>query len=135
MTPTSTSERLPLQSSEHVVVVRQAVRKRALELGFSLVDQTKVITAASELARNAIQHGGGGEVLIETVASVGRRGLRLEFSDHGPGIADITRAMTDGFSSAGGLGLGLSGAKRLSHEFAIDTLPGHGTRVVIVRWK
>lgn len=133
--PTLSTERLPLQSSEHVVVVRQAVRKRAVELGFSLVDQTKVITAASELARNAIQHGGGGEVTIDTLAEAGRRGLRLTFHDHGPGIADLERAMTDGFSTAGGLGLGLSGAKRLSHDFAVDSAPGQGTRVMIVRWK
>lgn len=135
MTSSLSTERLPLQSSEHVVLVRQAVRQRAVELGFSLVDQTKVITAASELARNAIQHGGGGDVTIETVALAGRRGLRLSFCDHGPGIADISRAMTDGYSSAGGLGLGLSGARRLSHEFEIHSEPGRGTRVVIVRWK
>ena len=135
MTTVVSTERLPLHTSEHVVVVRQAVRKRAVELGFSLVDQTKVITAASELARNAIQHGGGGEVTIDTVAEPGRRGLRLAFDDRGPGIADLSRAMTDGYSTAGGLGLGLSGAKRLSHGFEIDSAPGRGTRVVIVRWK
>lgn len=135
MTASLSTEQLPLQTSEHVVVVRQAVRTRAIALGFSLVDQTKIVTAASELARNAIQHGGGGEVVIETVAGMGRRGLRLSFSDRGPGIADITRAMTDGYSSAGGLGLGLSGARRLSHEFTIDSAPGEGTRVVIIRWK
>ncbi len=129
------AESLPVETSEHVVSVRQAVRRRAVELGFSLVDQTKIITAASELARNAIQHGGGGEVIIETIALQGRRGLRLAFADRGPGIADVARAMTDGYSTAGGLGLGLSGAKRLSHEFAIEAAPGTGTRVVIVRWK
>lgn len=128
-------ERLPLQSPEHIVAARQAVRRRAVELGFSLVDQTKIITAASELARNAIQHGGGGEMAIEVLAAPDRRGLRLSFCDRGPGIADLERAMTDGVSTAGGLGLGLSGARRLSHEFDIASTPGQGTRVVIVRWK
>jgi serine/threonine-protein kinase RsbT len=128
-------ETLPLTTSEHVVVVRQGVRKRAIEIGFSLVDQTKIVTAASELARNAIQHGGGGQVLVEIVSDGIRRGLRLAFEDQGPGIADIQLAMKDGYSTAGGLGLGLSGAKRLSNEFAISSTPGGGTRVVITRWK
>jgi serine/threonine-protein kinase RsbT len=128
-------ESLPLQNSEHVVTVRQAVRQRALELGFSLVDQTKIITAASELARNAIQHGGGGHALIEVINEGPRRGLRLTFEDGGPGIADIALAMRDGYSTRGGLGLGLSGAKRLSNEFAITSAQGAGTRVVITRWK
>jgi len=126
---------LPLQSSEHVVVVRQAVRQRAVELGFSLVDQTKIITAASELGRNAIQHGGGGHAIVEVINDGGRRGLRLTFEDKGPGIEDITKAMRDGYSTGNGLGLGLSGAKRLSNEFAITSAPGAGTRVVITRWK
>ena len=129
------AESLPLTTSEHIVIARQAVRQRAVEIGFSLVDQTKVVTAASELARNAIQHGGGGRVSIELVSDGVRRGLRLTFEDQGPGIADIELAMKDGFSSAGGLGLGLSGAKRLSNEFAIQSAPGGGTRVVITRWK
>jgi serine/threonine-protein kinase RsbT len=107
----------------------------AVELGFSLVDQTKVITAASELARNTIQHGGGGGMALDVVVDGGRRGLRLTFEDHGPGIADIATAMRDGFSTKGGLGLGLSGAKRLSNEFEIASDPLHGTRVVITRWK
>ena len=128
-------ETLPLTTSEHVVVVRQGVRKRAIEIGFSLVDQTKIVTAASELARNAIQHGGGGRVVVEIVSDGTRRGLRLAFEDQGPGIADIQLAMKDGYSTAGGLGLGLSGAKRLSNEFAISSTPGGGTRVVITRWK
>ena len=126
---------LPLQSSEHVVMVRQAVRQRAVELGFSLVDQTKIITAASELGRNAIQHGGGGQAMVEVITDGLRRGLRLTFEDKGPGIADISAAMRDGFSTGNGLGLGLSGAKRLSNEFAITSSPGEGTRVVITRWK
>ena len=106
-----------------------------MDLGFSLVDQTKVITAASELGRNTIQHGGGGQALVEVINDGARRGLRLTFEDRGPGIADISLAMRDGFSTQGGLGLGLSGAKRLSNEFAIVSSPGEGTRVVITRWK
>ena len=104
-------------------------------LGFRLVDQTKLVTAASELARNAIQHGGGGRAVVEIVSDGTRRGLRLAVEDQGPGIADIQVAMKDGYSTAGGLGLGLSGAKRLSNEFAISSTPGSGTRVVITRWK
>jgi len=129
------AEVLPVGSPEHVVIVRQAVRQRATDLGFSLVDQTKIITAASELARNALQHGGGGRALIEIINDGARRGLRLTFEDTGPGIADIALAMRDGYSTNGGLGLGLSGAKRLSNEFAIVSVPGEGTRVVITRWK
>jgi serine/threonine-protein kinase RsbT len=129
------ADSLPLTTSEHIVIVRQAVRQRAIELGFSLVDQTKIVTAASELARNAIQHGGGGRAVLEIVSDGIRRGLRLVFEDQGPGIADIQHAMKDGYSTAGGLGLGLSGAKRLSNEFAISSTPGAGTRVVITRWK
>ena len=129
------ADTLPLTTSEHIVVVGQGVRKRAIEIGFSLVDQTKIVTAASELARNAIQHGGGGRVVVEIVSDGTRRGLRLAFEDQGPGIADIQLAMKDGYSTAGGLGLGLSGAKRLSNEFAISSTPGGGTRVVITRWK
>lgn len=129
------ADTLPLTTSEHVVIVRQAVRRRAVEIGFSLVDQTKIVTAASELARNTIQHGGGGQVAVEVVSDGLRRGLRLAFEDQGPGIADIQLAMKDGYSSGGGLGLGLSGAKRLSNEFAISSVPGGGTRVVITRWK
>jgi serine/threonine-protein kinase RsbT len=126
---------LPLRSDEHIVVVRQAVRQRAIEQGFSLVDQTKIVTAASELARNTIIHGGGGQATIELVSDGIRRGIRLVFEDSGPGIADIELAMKDGYSSGGGLGLGLSGAKRLSNEFSISSTPGQGTRVMITRWK
>ena len=129
------AEVLPLETSEHVVVARQSVRQHAMQLGFSLVDQTKIITAASELARNTIQHGGGGRALLEVITDGHRRGLRLTFEDRGPGIPDIGQAMRDGYSSKGGLGLGLSGAKRLSNEFAITSASGEGTRVVITRWK
>jgi serine/threonine-protein kinase RsbT len=129
------ADRLPISASEHIVIVRQAVRRRAVELGFSLVDQTKIVTAASELARNALQHGGGGQATIEIISDGSRRGLRLVFEDQGPGIADIAQAMRDGYSTDGGLGLGLSGAKRLSNEFAITSAPGAGTRVVITRWR
>lgn len=125
----------PLISDDHIVIVRQAVRQRAVEQGFSLVDQTKLVTAASELARNAILHGGGGRATIEVVSDGVRRGIRLEFEDEGPGIPDMELAMRDGYSTGGGLGLGLSGAKRLSNEFSISSSPGKGTRVVIVRWK
>ena len=129
------AEILPLTTSDHIVIVRQAVRHRAVDLGFSLVDQTKIVTAASELARNAIQHGGGGRATVEAVTDGSRRGLRLTFEDDGPGIADLELAMRDGYSSAGGLGLGLSGAKRLSNEFSIASSNGKGTRVIITRWK
>jgi serine/threonine-protein kinase RsbT len=129
------AETLPLERSEQVVMVRQVVRQRAVELGFSLVDQTKIVTAASELARNTVLHGGGGQAIVEAVSDGIRRGLRLTFEDRGPGIADVEQAMKDGFSTAGGLGLGLSGAKRLSSEFSITSAPGQGTRVVITRWK
>lgn len=133
---TSTAvESLSLQTSDDVVLVRQAVRRLSLELGFSLVDQTKIVTAASELARNTIQHGGGGQAQLEMVIDGARRGLRLTCLDQGPGIADIPRAMTDGFSTGGGLGLGLSGARRLAHEFTLTSNPGLGTTVTIIRWK
>ena len=127
--------RLAVRSSEDIVRMRQMVRDNAVALGFSLVDQTKLVTAASELARNTVIYGGGGEVHIEPVSQGSRRGLRLVFVDQGPGIADVQQAMKDGFTSGGGLGLGLGGAKRLSNEFAIDSRPGEGTRVTIVRWK
>jgi serine/threonine-protein kinase RsbT len=129
------AETFPLTRDDHIVIVRQAVRQRAIENGFSLVDQTKIVTAASELARNTILHGGGGRASIEVVADGIRRGIRLTFVDEGPGIADIATAMKDGFSTGGGLGLGLSGAKRLANEFHITSTPGQGTQVVITRWK
>ena len=129
------SDELPLKSGEDVVRLRQSVRERAVGVGFSLVDQTKVVTAASELGRNTIQHGGGGKVVIAVIANGSRRGLRMDFIDEGPGIPDIKLALTDGYTTGGGLGLGLSGARRLSDEFDIASEPGKGTRVSIVRWK
>ena len=129
------SESFPIRSSEDIVVVRQAVRTRAVALGFTLVDQTKLVTASSELARNTLDYGGGGGALLEVIENDRRAGLRVVFDDQGPGIADIEQALTDGFTSGGGLGLGLGGAKRLSHEFEISSKPGSGTRVSILRWK
>ena len=117
------------------MLVRQLVRQRAVELGFSLVDQTKLVTAASELARNTLQYGGGGAASVERVVMGVRRGVRVTFEDEGPGIPDVGLAMRDGFTTGNGLGLGLSGAKRLSNEFEIQSAPGAGTRVVITRWK
>lgn len=128
-------EEMKILSSADVVLVRQAVRQFALELGFSLVDQTKIVTAASELARNTLDYGGGGTVTLETVEDGGRRGLRLTFDDQGPGIPDIELALRDGFTSGGGLGMGLGGAKRLANEFKIESVVGEGTRIVVVRWK
>lgn len=129
------SEEMPLRSGEDVVRLRQVVRERAVAVGLSLVDQTKVVTAASELGRNTVQYGGGGVAHISIVANGTRRGVRLEFTDNGPGIADIAQAMQDGFTTGGGLGLGLSGARRLSDHFEIDSRPGEGTRIAILRWK
>ena len=129
------AEIMPVRTTEDVVVIRQAVRKLAVELGFSLVEQTKVVTAASELARNAVIHGGGGTVRMEALRDMRRAGLRLCFEDQGPGIPDISRAMQDGFTTGSGLGLGLSGARRLSNEFEISSTVGQGTKVVITRWK
>lgn len=126
---------LPVKAAEDVVRVRQAVRARAVEAGFSLVDQTKLVTAASEIARNTLEYGGGGQLLIEALRDGIRRGLRLTFTDQGPGIPDIPRAMADGYTTGGGLGLGLSGAKRLSSEFDIQSAPGQGTRVMLGRWR
>jgi serine/threonine-protein kinase RsbT len=126
---------LGISSAEDIVSVRQAVRKKSISLGLGLVDQTKFVTAASELARNTLDYGGGGTVQIELVRNECKTGIRLVFEDRGPGIADIDQAMTDGFSTSGGMGLGLSGAKRLSHEFEISSRPDEGTRVSILRWK
>jgi serine/threonine-protein kinase RsbT len=127
---------LPVRSGEDVVKVRQVVRALAMDLGFSLVDQTKVITAASELARNTLTYGGGGEVRIERLHDGPKRaGLRLTFEDRGPGISNIDLALTDGYTTGKGLGLGLNGARKLSHEFDIWSQPGVGTRVTIARWK
>ena len=126
---------LEIRSSEDVVRVRQATREAAVALGFSLVDQTKLVTAASELARNTLEHGHGGEVSLEKLETGVKRGVRLTFVDQGPGIADVNQALKDGYTSGNGLGLGLGGARRLSNEFEIDSNPGAGTRVRMVRWR
>ena len=128
-------ETIAILESADVVRVRGAVRRLATGLGLGLVDQTKIVTAASELARNTLDYGGGGAACLDIICQNGREGLRLAFEDQGPGIPDIARAMTDGYSSGRGLGLGLSGAKRLSNEFEITSVVGEGTRVVITRWK
>lgn len=122
-------------ASEDIVRMRSAVRQAAVAQGLSLVDQTKIVTAASELARNALDYGGGGVVDIELVQNGARPGVRLTFVDHGPGITDIELALKDGYTTGGGLGLGLGGAKRLSNEFSIVSRPGAGTRIVITRWR
>jgi serine/threonine-protein kinase RsbT len=126
---------LPIRTDEDVVRLRQALRESMVGMGFSLIDQTKMITAASELARNALRYANGGEAHLEHLQDDGRRGVRLAFVDQGPGIANIEQAMQDGFTSGGGLGLGLGGAKRLADQFELDTEPGRGTTVTIVKWK
>jgi serine/threonine-protein kinase RsbT len=128
-------DELPIRTGDDVVRVRQQVRTVAAEIGLSLVDQTKLVTAASELARNTLVHGGGGRARLETVKSPnGRAGIKLHFTDEGPGIPDIGLALTDGWSSGSGLGLGLSGTRRLVDEFELDSKAGAGTRVVVVKW-
>jgi len=129
------SDDLPLRNEHDIVLARQAVRKMTQQLTFSLVDQTKMVTAASELARNTVVYGGGGVVTWEIVSEGLRKGLRLSFKDEGPGIPNLELAMTDGWTSGRGMGMGLTGAKRLVNDFEIDTAPGTGTRVTIVRWK
>jgi serine/threonine-protein kinase RsbT len=126
---------LPLKNSNDVVLARQKVRQWAVELQFSLVDQTKLVTAASELARNALDHGKGGSMAIEALANGVRSGLRLTFEDQGPGIADLEQALKDGFTTGTGMGLGLGGSKRLVNEFSIESEVGKGTRITVVRWK
>jgi serine/threonine-protein kinase RsbT len=133
--PVLKTELLPLRTDADIVRMRQTVRAWAIEVSLSLVDQTKLVTAASELGRNTRIYGGGGEVTLEIVDNGARRGVRLTFSDKGPGIADVELALKDGYTSGGGLGLGLGGAKRLSNEFQIITAPGEGTSVIITRWK
>ncbi len=128
-------ETLPIRSDSEVVMVRQRVRVWATQLGFSLIDQTKVVTAASELARNVLVHGGGGTARIEAINDGARKGLKLTFEDKGPGIPDVSLALRDGYTTGGGLGLGLSGAKRLSNEFEIVSAAGQGTRVTIAKWR
>ena len=130
-----TNGEAPLRSEHDIVLARQLVRKLTQELGFSLVDQTKMVTAASELARNALIYGRGGTMIWEKTSDSERRGLKLLFADEGPGIPDLSLAMTDGWTSGTGLGMGLTGAKRLVNDFNIDTKVGGGTRVTIVRWK
>ena len=128
-------ELISLRSMDDIIKARQLVRDCAIFQGLSLVDQTKVVTAASELARNTLVHGGGGEMRLQALNDGSRRGVKVVFVDSGPGIADIDLAMKDGYTTGGGLGLGLSGSKRLVNEFAIESQPGKGTTVSIVRWK
>lgn len=132
---TTRRETLNVTANDAVVTVRQAVREFALEARLSLVDQTKLVTAASELARNMVVYGGGGTVLLEQLEDNGRAGVRVTFEDRGPGIADIDQAMRDGFTSGSGLGLGLGGSKRLVHEFDLRSEVGKGTTIAITRWK
>ena len=133
--PVTRTEALEVRSAADVVTVRQIVRKWAIEAGFTLVDQTKMITAASEIARNTIDYGGGGVARLEMLTDGARRGLRVAFEDSGPGIPDIQKALTDHFTTGNGLGLGLGGAKRLVNEFDISSRVGEGTRVVLTRWR
>lgn len=126
---------LAIRSSEDVVMARQAVREWAVQMGFSLVEQTKIVTAASELARNTVVHGGGGSMTLQAVEDGRRSGLQLVFVDEGPGIANVQEALRDGFTTGTGLGLGLGGARRLSNEFEIHSIPDRGTRVRILRWR
>jgi serine/threonine-protein kinase RsbT len=129
------TETLAVQSDSDIVLVRQRVRAWAVEMQFSLVDQTKLVTAASELARNTVEHGHGGELRMEVVFNEVKKGLRLTFADRGPGIADLQMALKDGFSTGGGMGLGLSGSRRLVHDFDIRSTIGEGTSVTVTRWK
>ena len=133
--PVQKSETQQVRSEGDIVMVRQIVRKWAIEIACSVVDQTKVVTAASELARNLLIYGGGGEVLLENLQEGMRRGLRVSFIDQGPGIPDIEQALKDGFTSGKGMGLGLGGAKRLVNEFSIESEVGKGTRIAITKWK
>jgi serine/threonine-protein kinase RsbT len=131
----SKSETVSVRQGSEVVSVRHAVRKWAVDTGFSLVEQTKIVTAASELARNMVDYGGGGAMHLHAIDDGIRRGLRLVFEDQGPGIPDVAAALRDGYTTGGGMGLGLGGAKRLSNEFDIQTAPGQGTKITITRWK
>ncbi|HEX6036804.1 anti-sigma regulatory factor [Longimicrobium sp.] len=128
-------ETRPLRAEDDVVRARQAVRAWAVEMGFSLVDQTKLVTAASELARNTVVYGGGGAMRMEQLQEGIRVGLRLTFEDQGPGIPDVERALQDGYTTGGGLGLGLGGARRLVNEFSLQSAPGEGTRITVTKWK
>jgi serine/threonine-protein kinase RsbT len=135
VTTARSREILPLKSEQDIVIARQAVRKLTIELGFGTVGQTKLVTAASELGRNALVHGGGGEVTLELLAEGGRNGIRVTFTDQGRGIPDIEQALRDGYSTDNGMGLGLGGSKRLVDEFVIHSTPCKGTQVTIVCWK
>jgi serine/threonine-protein kinase RsbT len=128
-------ESMPVRTSDDIVKVRQVVRTWASQLGLGIVDQTKLVTAASELARNTLEYGGGGDLTIESLRNGARTGLRLTFADQGPGIPDVEQALKDGYTTGGGLGLGLGGSRRLVNEFDIQSVPGKGTRIVIARWK
>jgi serine/threonine-protein kinase RsbT len=128
-------ELVPINSSNDVVLARQKVRQLAVELRFSLVDQTKLVTAASELARNALDHGKGGAMTVEVVDNGARTGLSMTFEDQGPGIENVELALKDGFTTGSGMGLGLGGSKRLVNEFRIESEIGKGTRVTAVRWR
>jgi serine/threonine-protein kinase RsbT len=128
-------ETFPIRSADDIVKIRQITREVALMQGFSLVDQTKIVTATSELARNTLQHGGGGNVRLEALQDGTRRGVRLTFVDQGPGIASLENALKDGFTTGNGMGLGLSGSKRLVNDFEIHSELGKGTTVMIARWK
>jgi serine/threonine-protein kinase RsbT len=129
------TEIIPITNSSDVVQVRQRVRTWTTELKFSLVDQTKIVTAASELGRNTLEHGGGGSMEMAVVVNGVRRGIRLSFIDQGPGIPDVAQALKDGYTSGSGMGLGLGGSKRLMNEFQIEATPGGGTTVIVIRWK
>ena len=129
------SEVMPVRSAQDVVLVRQVVRAWAVAQGLGLVDQTKIVTAASELARNTVDYGGGGTVCLEALQNGVRKGLRLTFEDQGPGIPNVALALTDGYTTGTGMGLGLSGSKRLVNEFDLWSEPGRGTRITVVRWK
>jgi serine/threonine-protein kinase RsbT len=129
------TETVPIQNSSDVVMVRQRVRAWAIEMRFSLVEQTKIVTAASELGRNTLEHGGGGTLELSLIVNQGRQGIRLSFRDQGPGIPDVGLALKDGYSTGAGMGLGLGGSKRLMNEFEIDSMPGGGTTITAIRWK
>jgi len=133
--PVVKAETLPILVQNDMVIVRQSVRAWASQVGMSIVDQTKIVTAASELARNTLVYGGGGSVNMELIQDGSRQGLRLTFTDQGPGIPDISKALSDGFTTGSGMGLGLGGSKRLVNEFEIDSAVGEGTRVTVTRWK
>ena len=133
--PEPSDQAIPVRQEEDIVLIRRIVRQRAEQLRFGLVDQTKIVTAASELARNTVVHGGGGTMLLQVLNNAGRDGLRLVFEDKGPGIPDVALALRDGYTTGSGLGLGLGGAKRLVNDFEIQSKPGSGTKVAITRWK